>query len=122
MEKISHVEKGKQGENLAETYLVAQGYKILGRNLTSKFGEIDLVIQKQQELCFVEIKSRHDQSYGPAILAITPNKQKRIRKTAEYLLLKNPDWRKLIPFFSVLTIEADEDGEQKIEFIKDAFV
>lgn len=112
---------GQAGEDLAETYLVKQGFGILGRNFQSKTGEIDLVAQKENNLYFVEIKWRKTSEFGPAIESVSRVKQARIRKTAEYLLMQNPQWKKWIPYFSVLAIDGDETNAM-IEFVPDAFM
>lgn len=119
---IERHQLGQDGEGWAESYLQKQGYKILGKNLKSHFGEIDLVAKKKDRLHFVEIKTRSDRSYGSPLEAISERKKYKIKKTAEFLLLKNPPWRQLIPFFSVLAIEKDQENEFKIEFIEDAFM
>jgi putative endonuclease len=113
---------GQAGEDRAEKYFQEAGYGILGRNLTSRYGEVDLVVQKAEQLFFVEIKWRQSQNYGRAIEAVSREKQRRIRRTAELLLIRNPGWKKWIPFFSVLAIDENEDGTAAIEFVPDAFM
>ena len=114
-------QSGTVGENVAEQYLTANGYRILGRNLGCRYGEIDMVAQQGDKLFFVEIKRRRTRTFGQALEAVPLKKQHRIRRTAEYLLLKNCDWAKMVPFFSVLAIDEDDNGDMKIEFLKDAF-
>lgn len=113
---------GQAGEDRAEKYFVDAGYEILGRNLTSRFGEVDLVAQKGDRLFFVEIKWRKNQNYGRAIEAVSREKQRRIRRTAGWLLIQQPEWKKWIPFFSVLAIDENENGAAEIEFVPDAFI
>jgi putative endonuclease len=48
---------GELGENLAERFLVKHGFNIIERNYTKKWGEIDIVAQKDRVLHFVEVKS-----------------------------------------------------------------
>lgn len=121
--KISTRDKGAIGEDIAEKYLKSQGYDILGRNLSCRYGEIDLVARKKDRLFFVEIKRRRGNDFGSAIEAVSNIKQKRIRKSAEYFLFKNKEWQKLIPFFSVVAIDEDLEGcsDPRIEFLPDAF-
>lgn len=112
---------GQAGEDLAEKYFTDAGYVILGRNLTSRAGEVDLVAQKAEQLFFIEIKWRKNRNYGRAIEAVSREKQHRIRRTAEWLLIQHPEWQKWIPFFSVLAIDENADGTAEIEFVPDAF-
>jgi putative endonuclease len=116
-------EKGSVGEDVAERYLKKLGYKILGRNMTCRYGEIDLVAQKKNCLYFVEIKRRVGKTFGMALEAVSTTKQSRIRKSAEHFLYRNREWQKLIPYFSVIAIDEDPEGlmAPQIEFLPDAF-
>lgn len=49
---------GKLGEDIACKFLVKHGYSILERNYTKKWGEIDIIAQKNNHLYFVEVKSK----------------------------------------------------------------
>ena len=49
-------EKGKIGEQLAQERYLARGYQLRAKNFTIRGGEIDLVMQKGEELVFVEVK------------------------------------------------------------------
>ena len=116
-------QSGSVGEAMAAAYLEERGYEIIGRNLHCRYGEVDLVAQKQKSLYFVEIKRRVGSAYGNALEAVSLTKMSRIRKTAHHLLFKNPEWQKLIPYFSVIAIDEDPSGATppKIEFLPDAF-
>ena len=48
---------GEMGENIAVRFLVKQGYSILERNYTKKWGELDIIAEKKGKLHFVEVKS-----------------------------------------------------------------
>lgn len=48
---------GEIGENIAVRFLVKQGFTILDRNYTKKWGEIDIVAQKASKIHFIEVKS-----------------------------------------------------------------
>ena len=49
--------RGEIGENVATKFLVKHGFAILDRNYTKKWGEIDIVAEKDSKLYFVEVKS-----------------------------------------------------------------
>lgn len=51
-------EIGDLGEKVASTYLEKQGYSILCRNYLKKYGEIDIVAEKQEKLAFFEVKTK----------------------------------------------------------------
>ena len=48
---------GEIGENIAARFLVKQGFTIKDRNYTKKWGEIDIVAEKDNKIHFVEVKS-----------------------------------------------------------------
>lgn len=79
--------KGVLGENIAANYLQQQGYIIRTRNFKSRFGEVDIIAEKDGFLCFTEVKTRGPGSYGRPMEAVTYQKQQRILKTAQYYLL-----------------------------------
>ncbi|MCX6716067.1 MAG: YraN family protein [Candidatus Taylorbacteria bacterium] len=49
--------KGRIGENLASRFLEKNGFTIVARNYMKKWGELDIVAQKDGTLHFVEVKS-----------------------------------------------------------------
>ena len=48
---------GELGESIAEKFLMKHGFSILDRNYTKKWGEIDIVAEKDTKLYFIEVKS-----------------------------------------------------------------
>lgn len=54
----TNLETGRQGEQIAENYLVTQGYKILEKNWRYSRSEIDLIAMQNQILVFIEVKTR----------------------------------------------------------------
>lgn len=84
----SNRRKGKRYEELAASYLQKLGFKILLRNFSSRFGEIDLIAKEGKYLVFVEVKYRATDSGGHPLEAVDVRKQRRIIKTAEFYLLR----------------------------------
>ena len=111
----------KKGEALAGKILKKKGYKILKRNYVSKYGKIDIVAYDNGIICFVEVKTRQSENYGPPELAVTKEKRKRIVRTAlNYLTINNiedTDCR-----FDVVSILYKEDvSKPDIELLESAF-
>ncbi len=48
---------GQLGEDIACKFLMKHGFSILERNYTKKWGEIDIIAQKDGRFNFVEVKS-----------------------------------------------------------------
>ena len=95
---------GNLGEKFAQRLIKAKGYKILTTNFRSKFGEIDIIAQKNDFLVFIEVKTRWSNKYGKPEEAVTSKKLWKIKKTAEYFLLRNPSLPKKL-LIEVVAIE-----------------
>jgi putative endonuclease len=78
--------KGNIAEEKATRYLKDLGFEILDRNFYIKGGEIDIIVQKDDVLHFVEVKS--GSGFNP-VFNITPVKIKRVIKTAQLYMKKN---------------------------------
>ncbi len=66
--------------------LEERGYRILARNFRCKFGEIDLIAQKDGIIVFVEVKYRKTGACGAPEEAVDYRKQVRISNVASYYL------------------------------------
>jgi putative endonuclease len=76
---------GAAYEDMAARYLAKHGYTILERNYHDRYGELDLVAEKDGWLVVVEVKYRSGTRYGGPLEAVTPQKQRRIcRATMGY--------------------------------------
>lgn len=101
--------RGSAAEEAAADYLRGEGYEVLEANATTKVGEIDLVAKDGGTLCFIEVKARRGDGYGPAIAAVTPAKQRRLARAASmYLAYKKP-WNGPVRF-DVLGMDAEGSG------------
>ena len=49
--------KGKLGEDIAVRFLMKHKYTVLDRNVTKKWGEIDIIAEKDGIIHFIEVKS-----------------------------------------------------------------
>ncbi|EAM50134.1 YraN family protein [Crocosphaera watsonii WH 8501] len=80
---------GKIGEQFVAQWLTSQGWQILHERWRSPWGEIDLIAQQLDIniVIFVEVKTRKTRNWNQdGILAVTPQKQAKIRQTADYFL------------------------------------
>lgn len=119
MPKLPTTLAGRSGEETAVIYLQKKGYKIIGRNFKSKFGEIDIVALDGNVLVFVEVKTRWSREYGYPEEAVTPWKLRSIIKTADYYKLLYPNTPALMRI-DVIAIEAEGGKVQAIRLIKNA--
>jgi putative endonuclease len=80
-------EIGNEGEAVAERYLLTQGYVILERQFHSRYGEIDLIVKKDDTLVFVEVKAYKIGSQTSPYYAVSKGKQHKLKQTAKYYLM-----------------------------------
>ena len=96
-DKSGNYQKGHKFEQQAANYFQEQGYKILESNWRAGRNEIDLIVQKDKLIIFVEVKSASSTKYGHPSERVDQNKIKAITKVArQYLIdkkLENVDLR-----------------------------
>lgn len=109
---------GKHVEQAALRYLEQHGLKLVNKNFYSRQGEIDLIMRDGDFLVFIEVRSRKNSRYGGALASITPLKQRKIIKTAEYYLLKHRIGDRFPLRFDVIVSEGDGLA---LNWIKNAF-
>ncbi len=80
---------GRAGEDAACRMLRRHGYKILQRNFSCRYGEVDIIALKAKTLVFVEVKTRSGGALDLPAAFVDYHKQKRIIKTAEVFLAYN---------------------------------
>ena len=95
------------------------GYNILHQNYFSNFGEIDIIIQKENIIAFVEIKTRSS-NLETCLNSISRRKQKKIIKTALIYIENNPKFEDFIFRFDVIAIVI-KNQQPRILHIEDAF-
>ena len=82
---------GIWGENEAERFLIELGYSIIGRNVRTSYGEIDIVAHKDGFVVFIEVKTRTTQSFGTPEDSITVAKRERLIQSAAAYLQNHPE-------------------------------
>lgn len=119
--KSSRKKLGSWGEKLACRWLSKNGYKILERNFSSALGEIDIIAQDENYICFIEVKTRSFNNFGTPFESINHFKKKKLQKLALSFLRArglNPSTQNIR--FDVVGIDL-QAGRPKIEVIKGAF-
>lgn len=82
---------GSVGEDVALEFLLARGYQLLDRNWTSRFGELDIVLQTPEGMIvFVEVKYRSTGWGGGGLAAVTPGKLRKLRLAGSLWLREHP--------------------------------
>ena len=80
---------GDKGEQIAARAYKAKGYKVIARNFRCKFGELDIVLKKGENVVIAEVKTRKNENFAKAREFVDYNKQKRIKTTAKIFMQQN---------------------------------
>lgn len=108
---------GDFGEEITAEYLEKNGYRILDRNYSKPFGEIDIIAIKDDLIAFVEVKTRKSDAFAYAAEAVDFYKQQRIRRASQaYLMEKN-----ISDFLMTFDIAEVYLDTRKINYIENAF-
>jgi putative endonuclease len=87
---------GGFGERLATAHYRSQGYAVLERNWRCRAGEIDLLCARGTTLVVCEVKTRTGTAHGHPLEAVTPVKQRRLRRlAAAYLHQQGGRWEEV---------------------------
>ena len=110
---------GRKGEALAAKYYMRRGYLLLNHNYRTRMGELDLVLYKDGQLIFAEVKTRAGRMLDAPAAAVDARKQRRLILAAQYYLQHSPYVDASIRF-DVVEVTPAGDAWQ-IHCIPDAF-
>jgi putative endonuclease len=114
-------EIGRRGEDFAADILARHGYRVVARNVHSRYGEIDLIAVNDEVICFVEVKTRRRGNAASGTDAVGRSKQRKIIMTALYYMQRHPEYD-LQPRFDILQAETDGKGNVSgYDYIMGAF-
>ncbi len=111
---------GPAAEELVADHLRERGYTILGRNVViGRIGELDIVARDDQEICFIEVRSRRSSRLGHPWETVGAEKQRKLRRLAEIFLARQgfdgP------ARFDVASVVWPNGENPVIEYFEDAF-
>ena len=127
---------GEIGENITVKFLVKHGFSIIDRNYTKKWGEIDIVAEKENKLYFIEVKSVSRETLNTFIPKsyndsderyehrpednMHPWKLKRLSRTIQtYLLSKNIDEGKEWQVDLLVVYLCQKEKKAKVKVVSD---
>jgi len=99
---------GSNSEQAAVDFLMHNSYVIIERNFYCRYGEIDIIARKGDELVFIEVKSIIRQPEVSIYELLQPHKLLRLQRSIDYwlvvhnLLLRS--WH-----FEFIALELDEN-------------
>lgn len=110
---------GIKGEIIAREYLKNNNYSILHQNYRFGRKEIDIIVEKDGLLIFVEVKTRRSHDFGFPEEAVSEEKIANIKEVAEDFLWEHPEYEEIR--FDIISITIPWGKEAEIFHIKDAF-
>lgn len=113
--------RGKDAENRACAYLEKQGLHLLTHNYRSRPGEIDLIMQDQDSLVFVEVRYRRRQDFGSGAESVDRRKQSKLIACAQHYVQAHPKIADQPCRFDVVSIDG-QNGDGPIQWIQNAFL
>ena len=110
---------GAFGEQEAAKYLRSKGYKIMTANFKTYVGEIDIIAETKDNICFVEVKTRTEGAMLPPSSAVNSHKEKNMEGSA--LIYINRYKVKKQPRYDIIEIIVSENKVLSLNHIEGAF-
>jgi putative endonuclease len=73
---------GELGERIAERWLRRRGWRVVQRRFRSGHRDIDLVVERDGLVAFVEVKARRGAEFGGPVQAVNYRKRKQLERSA----------------------------------------
>lgn len=108
---------GLVAENDACNYLLAHGLTLVAKNYRCSYGEIDLIMDDQDILVFVEVRLRNNSDFGSSMETVGARKKSRLIRSALHYLQHHQLIDKKQCRFDVIGI----DHHHEMIWIKNAF-
>jgi putative endonuclease len=115
---MTSFQKGKRGEEEAAGFFYTQGYTVRERNYRGPRGEIDLIVQKGDELVFAEVKRWTSYAEDTLEQSLAQRKRQRIVETSKRYLFEHPEFDGFSIRYDVLFVPGTG---REVHHIKDAF-
>lgn len=129
---MKHNDVGSYGEDIALSYLLRNGYILIGRNYLKKWGEIDIIVKKANHIHFVEVKTvtretlrlvNHETNYFRPEDNVHPWKVKRLKRAIQSFLFEAKlsielDWQ-----FDLIVVYLEKGSDRyKLYFMDDLII
>ena len=114
-------ELGNRGEYLTRLFLEKKGFEFIRANYMARHGEIDLIMQENDEIVFVEVKTRTlrgARAYGRGIDRIDREKRQHLLSAARQFLQEEPRLTKgLLPRFDAVELYLEDGDSETVHVI-----
>ena len=110
---------GNEAEGQVAQILRALGFHIRDRNFVCRWGELDLVAEKDDLVCFVEVRMRSNAAWGDPSHTVSFGKQRRVVKAALHYMFQHDLSDRMIRFDVVSVVGRGPNAQ--LEHIPGAF-
>jgi len=111
---------GNWGEKIAEKYLTGLGIRLIARNVYTQYGELDLIMQDEEQVLFVEVKTRTNLAFGYPEISITRKKTDHIVHSAESYMQDHPELPSMWRIDVIAIIGRPNNTEFQVEWFQNA--
>ena len=119
--KDPRVERGRVAEDAAALWLEENGWKVLERNVRTRFGEMDLIALKGECLGIVEVRSHSGDWLDSALETINHRKREKLRRLGDWYLERHPHLGREATYVAI-GVKLDSAGHARVEeVVEDAF-
>lgn len=73
---------GELGERIAARWLIRKGWRVVYHRFRNGRRDIDLVVQRDSTIAFVEVKARKGSVFGDPVEAVHHRKQRELTRSA----------------------------------------
>lgn len=100
---------GRQAETIAAEYLQKEfSLSLVAQNWRTRTCEIDLIMQKEQEIYFIEVKYRKNNFAGGGLQSITPTKLNQMELASQEFLEQNPEYQEHQTYLSAIELSGQK--------------
>ncbi len=110
---------GDEAEQAVVEHLERAGYRIRARNFSCRYGELDIVAERGDTFCFVEVRMRSNAVWGDPSHTVSYRKQRKVVRAALHYLFAHDVRDKAIRFDVVSVV--GRGGGARVEHIPAAF-
>jgi putative endonuclease len=110
---------GDHAEELVCALLTREGYQVRERNAACRYGEVDIIAEKDEVLCFVEVRCRSTDAQGAPALTVSWAKQRKVVRAAMAWLQRHRLFERMIRFDVAQVVGRGKDAQ--VELIPNAF-
>jgi putative endonuclease len=117
---LNTVRRGRHFEALAEALLKKRGWRVLDRNVSFRRKEIDLVVERDGLVAFVEVKGRSGPTFGHPLEAIPWRKRRKISVAAKAWIAAS-DFSARSYRFDAVSVRIMPGGAVELEHVEGAW-